>query len=133
MTMMIQEVEKIEESFQHPFCVLVFEKRKELGLSAKALGDKIGGVSKSYIRHIELGRGAISVEPGMAICQILDIPIHLCLDYIAAKEIDRIKRRVKKEYNEWLDYVPGNVLKKMLDDEKSLETHQLFTGDKDLR
>ena len=115
-------------NLEHPFCEMMKQRREERGISLKSLSDMIGSGSRSYLSHIEKGRYAVSVELGLAICQVLDIPIHLCIDYISEVEIKRIRENIQNSYVEWLTYVPHNVLDTMLQDEHSLELHQMLSN-----
>lgn len=110
----------------HLFNQMMRERRKEKGWSCQSLADKIGSGSKSYIMDIEKGKYAVSVELGLAICQVLEIPPHLCIDYISVLEIERIKRNIRQQYAEWVDYVPGDVFYKMLSDQESVAMHKLL-------
>lgn len=112
----------------HPFCEEMRFKRDIMGISYRDLADRIGSNSGSYMSFIEQGRNTASVEIGLAICQILDIPIHLCLDYIASNEMKRMQKYIKEKYIEWTEYVPDNVLDKMLEDEYSLLVHNRLTA-----
>lgn len=98
---------------EHPFCDAIRDKRQSLGLSYQALADKLGTSSRSYLRDIELGKYAVSVEIGMLICQLLEIDIELCFDFITIVEIDRIRENVKQQYQEWIEFTPPDVVEKM--------------------
>lgn len=111
---------------QHEFCDMMRQRRTEKNISLRNLADRIGSGSRSYLSNIEKGIYAVSVELGLAICQVLDIPIHLCMDYISCIEIKRIKRTMKTQYQEWEKYIPRNVLRDMLQDEQSLALHELL-------
>lgn len=113
----------------HPFNVAMMERRTALNLSYKNLADRIGGCSRSYISDIEKGRYVVSVELGLAICQVLNIPVSFCIDYIKVKEAEKVQRSIEREYNKWVASVPTNVLNKMLESESSKELHvQLLEG-----
>lgn len=111
---------------QHEFCDMMRLRRTEMDISLRTLSDRIGSGSRSYLSDIEKGRYAVSVELGLAICQVLNIPVHLCMDYICCLEIHRIKTTMKKKYQEWEEYIPRNVLRDMLQDEQSLAMHELL-------
>lgn len=114
-------------TYPHPFCEHMRYRRDELGISYKTLAEKVGSSSGPYLSSIEQGKWVISIEIGLSICQILDIPIHLCIDYIAVREMERMKLHIQEKYVEWLELVPDNVLNKMLEDEESLEVHNRLT------
>lgn len=121
---MVRERRPIEPTpLHHPFCEMVLKRRQELGLSGTALTKKLGSFSKGHIAAIERGKTVPSVEYGLAMCQLLNIPMHLCMDYIAEFNLKRMRERMQNEYIEWLSYVPPNVLDDMLQDELSLEVH----------
>ena len=111
----------------HPFVEMMKRKREDMGISGREMIRRIGACSKGHISAIEQGKGVPSVEFGLAICQILDIPMHLCLDYIAEYNIKRARERMQNEYIEWLSYVPPNVLDDVLQDEASLEAHHILS------
>lgn len=124
-----KEETTVGQIMSHPFCERMKEARLEKGMSFRTLAEKIGTGSRSYLSHIEQGRYSVSMEIGLAICQILDVPMHLCLDFIATKEVEKLQTQMQKEYEKWLEYVPGNVLKDMLEDTDSREIHARLTGD----
>lgn len=117
------------EEIYHPFGEMMAQRRKEMNISLQCLSDKIGSGSRQYMRDIEKGKYAVSVELGLAICQILNIPMHLCLDFIASVEIRRIQKNIKDKYNDWVEYVPDNVLKEMTSDESSSLLHDRLITD----
>ena len=111
----------------HPFCVAMAEQRQRYGYSLQKLADRIGCVSRSYLKDIESGRCNVSMDIGMMICQSLDIPVYFCLDYIKQFNSLRMEHKIRKEYQEWLDLVPHEVLDSMMQNSESLRYHNQMT------
>jgi DNA-binding XRE family transcriptional regulator len=97
-----------------PFNSQMRTKRLQRDWSYKTLADKIGTSSKSYIMDIEVGRYAVSVEIGFAICQLLDIPIEDCLDFIYTIEHERLTESIQKQCQEWYENTPDEVRIRMM-------------------
>lgn len=97
-----------------PFNMKMRQKRTELGWSYQTLADKIGSGSRSYIAQIEEGKYAVSVEIGFAICQLLDIPIEDCTDFIYTIEHERIIEALQQQCQDWYESVPDNVREQMM-------------------
>lgn len=113
----------------HEFTHAIKRQRHAFGYSYQTVADKVGSCSKSYIADIEKGKYAVSVELGLAICQLLEIDIELCMDYIATVEIDRIKKELQSGYQDWYDMTPQNVRDRMLATDTAKHLHYRFTGE----
>lgn len=110
----------------HPFCVAMKEQRINMGLSYRALAEKIGTASRSYLKELEDGKWVVSVELGMCICQVLSIPTYFCMDYIKLGTFQRTEQMITKQYTEWIDSMPDNVLEDMLKTQGDIMVHSAY-------
>lgn len=110
----------------HPFVVRMKEQRAAKGYTLRALAQKSGTSSRSYLSELERGSWVVSVELGLSICQVLDIPVHYVFDYIKQGTIQRMEDTFTKEYTKWAEYVPDEVKEQMLSTRECQLIHDTY-------
>lgn len=110
----------------HPFCVAMKEQRLALGYSFRTLAQKLGTSSRTYLAEVEEGKWVISVELGMYICQVLSIPSYFCIDYIKLGAMQRAERNLAKEYTNWIESAPKEVLDVIINTQGSQMVHSAY-------
>lgn len=106
--------EVVVEIPNHPFCKMIAYRRKERGYSWRYICQRVGTASRGYLCHIEHGKFAPTTDIGFALCQVLDIPVHLYIDY--HRKYHEAKQRVyiEKSYTEWFEMIPEEVAISMI-------------------
>lgn len=96
---------RIDGEIHHLFTQLIKSQRDKKGYSLRQLA-KATGVSHTYLSDIEKGKFAVSLDVGLAICEVLDIDIEVCIHYIYEIEHERLVKHIEEVCDEWYDKIP---------------------------
>ena len=123
---MTQKPRFVAEMPDHPFCIAMREERAKRNWSLHYMAEKGIGCSRSYLGDVEKGRYAPSVEFGFFICQLLKIPVHICMDYICQHEMLKQQTILRQQYSEWYENVPEEVANDLLFSDEGQKLHSIF-------